>query len=176
MVSPGWGKPIALSTDYHLHWLLSGCLWLYPDGFQSTIHFNWRPFPFHSFSLSYCTFHCMCVLAKSLLSCLPLCDPMDPMEPTRLLCPWNYPGKNSGEGSHSLVQGTFPTQGSNLHLLWLLHCRQIIYHWATKEVPLSMVYLHFLLLLLLSFNVVLKAGVQFENSQVENCRNIFKIP
>ena len=31
----------------------------------------------------------------------------------RLLCPWDYPGKNIGVGSHSLLQGIFPTQGSN---------------------------------------------------------------
>ena len=31
---------------------------------------------------------------------------------TRFLCPWNSPGKNSGVGSHSLLQGIFPTQGS----------------------------------------------------------------
>ena len=31
----------------------------------------------------------------------------------QLLCPWNSPGKNTGVGSHSLLQGTFPTQGSN---------------------------------------------------------------
>ena len=33
--------------------------------------------------------------------------------PTRLLCPWNSPVKNTGEGSHSLLQGIFPTQGLN---------------------------------------------------------------
>ena len=38
----------------------------------------------------------------------------------RLLCPWNSPGKNTGVGSHSLLQGIFPTQGWNLGLL---HCR-----------------------------------------------------
>ena len=43
----------------------------------------------------------------------------------RLLCPWDSPGKNSGVGSHSLLQGIFPTQGSNPSLL---HCRQIFYH------------------------------------------------
>ena len=43
-------------------------------------------------------------------SCPTLCDPM---EPTRLLCPWNSPGKNSGVGCHFLLQGIFPTQGSN---------------------------------------------------------------
>ena len=35
------------------------------------------------------------------------------------------PGKNTGGGCHSLFQGIFPTQGSNLGLL---HCRQILYH------------------------------------------------
>ena len=43
--------------------------------------------------------------------CLTLCDHM---EPVRLLCPWNSPGKNTGVGSHPLVQGIFLTQGSNL--------------------------------------------------------------
>ena len=33
----------------------------------------------------------------------------------------NSPGKNTGVGCHSLFQGIFPTQGSNL---CLLHCRQ----------------------------------------------------
>ena len=31
----------------------------------------------------------------------------------RLLCPWNSPGQNTGVGSHSLLQGIFPTQGLN---------------------------------------------------------------
>ena len=33
--------------------------------------------------------------------------------PTKLLCPWDSPGKNTGAGSHSLLQRIFPTQGSN---------------------------------------------------------------
>ena len=37
--------------------------------------------------------------------------------PTRLLCPWNFPGKNIGVGGHFLLQGIFPTQGVNPHLL-----------------------------------------------------------
>ena len=37
----------------------------------------------------------------------------------------NYLGKNIGGGSHSLLQGTFPTQELNLGLP---HCRQILYH------------------------------------------------
>ena len=32
--------------------------------------------------------------------------------PTRLLCPWDSPGKNTGVGCHFLLQGIFLTQGS----------------------------------------------------------------
>ena len=39
-------------------------------------------------------------------------DPMD-CSPLRRLCPWNSPGKNTGVGCHSLLQGIFPTQGLN---------------------------------------------------------------
>ena len=45
--------------------------------------------------------------------------------PAKLLCPWNSPGKHTGVGCHFLLQGIFPTQGSNLGLLqW----GQILYH------------------------------------------------
>ena len=47
------------------------------------------------------------------------------LQPTRLLCPWNFPGKNTGVGCHALLQGSFLTQGLNLGLL---HYRQILYH------------------------------------------------
>ena len=39
--------------------------------------------------------------------------------------PWNFPGRNTGVGCHFLLEGIFLTQGSNLHLLCLLYCRQI---------------------------------------------------
>ena len=42
------------------------------------------------------------------------------LEPARLLCPWDSPGKNTGVSCHALLQGIFPTQGSNPHLLCLL--------------------------------------------------------
>ena len=41
------------------------------------------------------------------------------LSPTRLLSPWNTPGNNTRVGCHSLLQGIFPTQGSNLGLLCL---------------------------------------------------------
>ena len=46
---------------------------------------------------------------------------------TRLLCPWDSPGKNTGVGCCALLQGIFPTQGSNPHLWCLLHWR-VLYH------------------------------------------------
>ena len=45
------------------------------------------------------------------------------LQPTRLLCPWNSPGKNTGVDSHALLQ-IFPTQGLNLGLL---PCRRVLY-------------------------------------------------
>ena len=55
----------------------------------------------------------MCLCAKSLQSCLTVTP--------RLLCLWESAGKNTGVGCHVLLQGIFPTQGSNLCLLRHLH-------------------------------------------------------
>ena len=57
------------------------------------------------------TGHYVCEVAQS---CPTLRHPG--LEPTRLPCPWNSTGKNTGVGSHALLQGIFPTQGSNLGL------------------------------------------------------------
>ena len=46
------------------------------------------------------------------------------------LSPWNSPGQNAGVGSFSLLQGIFPTQGSNPGLL---HYRLILYHLSHKR-------------------------------------------
>ena len=56
--------------------------------------------------------------------CLILCDPMDYRPPGSSVHGINSPGKNTGAGSYSLLQGIFLTQGSNSGLL---HCRQILY-------------------------------------------------
>ena len=47
-----------------------------------------------------------------------------------LLCPWDSLGKNTGVDCHILLQGIFPTQGSNWHLLGLLH-------WQAVSLPLA---------------------------------------
>ena len=52
-----------------------------------------------------------------------------------MVCPRNPSGKNTGVGCHFLLQGIFPTQGSNSHLLRLLHCRQIFFSVFTTEPP-----------------------------------------
>ena len=57
-------------------------------------------------------------------SCPTLCDPMDCRNPPGSFCPWDSPSKNTGVGCYSLLQGIFPTQGSNPGLL---HCRQMLY-------------------------------------------------
>ena len=46
--------------------------------------------------------------------------------------PWDSPGKNPGLGYHSLLQGIFSIQGSNLDLP---HCRRILYHLSHQGSP-----------------------------------------
>ena len=58
------------------------------------------------------------------------------LQPARLLCPWDSPGKNTGMGCHALLQGIFLTQGLNPCLLCLLHCRWILYQLSYQGSPL----------------------------------------
>ena len=69
-----------------------------------------------------------------------MCDSLWPhgLQPSRLLCPWYFPGKNPGVGCHLLLQGIFRTQQLNPCLLHLLFGWQVcffvcFYHWATWE-------------------------------------------
>ena len=66
------------------------------------------------------------------LSCTVLSDSLQPhgLQPTRLLCPCYFPGKNTGWGHHSLLQGIFPRQGLNPSLSRLLL-------WQTDSLPLA---------------------------------------
>ena len=59
-------------------------------------------------------------------SCSVVSDSLWPcgLQPTRLLRPWDSPGKNTGVVYHFLLQGIFLTEGSNPSLLY---CRQIVY-------------------------------------------------
>ena len=55
---------------------------------------------------------------------------------TRLLCPWNSPGKNTGVSCHFLLQGIFPTLGSNPGLL---QCRQILHCLSHQGSPTALI-------------------------------------
>ena len=55
------------------------------------------------------------------------------LQPARLLCPWDSPGKNTGVGRHAFLQGIFPTQGSNPGLL---HCKRILYCLSHQGSPI----------------------------------------
>ena len=53
--------------------------------------------------------------------------------PTRLLCPWDFPGNSTGVDCHFLLQGIFPNQGLNPGLP---HCRQTLYCLTHREIYL----------------------------------------
>ena len=61
------------------------------------------------------------------------------LQPTRLLCPWDFPGKDDGVSCHFLLQRILPTQGSNPGLL---HCRQILYQVSYKGSPKTFLWAH----------------------------------
>ena len=69
-----------------------------------------------------------CVHAQSLQSMSDSLQPYE-LQPTRLFCPWDSPGRNARVGCCALLQGIFPTQGLNPRLLRLLH-------WQVSSLPL----------------------------------------
>ena len=71
----------------------------------------------------------VCVLVAQLWP--TLCDSHG-LQPTRLLCPWDFPDKDAGVGCRFLLQGIFPTQGLNPGLL---HRRHILYQLSYKGSP-----------------------------------------
>ena len=72
-----------------------------------------------------CVCVCVCVyISHSVMS--------DSLWPHGLYSPWNSPGQNTGVGSHSLLEGIFPIQGSNPGLL---HCRWILYQLSHQGSP-----------------------------------------
>ena len=148
---PSWDERVVYGgrRTFLIHWpcsevrikLLSP--WFFFFNLFSAIRWNFSPeslripfFPAHrspaSSDISFCTTagdqfgHWVCglVLSRSVMS-----DSLwsHGLEPTRLLYPWDFPGKRTGVGCHCLLQGIFLTQGSNLCLL----------HWHAGSFPLS---------------------------------------
>ena len=80
--------------------------------------------PVIGMSMETANYHCVC--AHSFTQSYPtLC------EPTRLLCPWDYPSENTGMDCHFLLQGNFPIQGLN-------PCLLLLRHWQADSLPLSL--------------------------------------
>ena len=75
--------------------------------------------------VSNCVLDCCCCCLDT-KSCSTLCYLMDCSWPGSSVH-WDSPGKNTGVGCHFLLQGIFPTQGSNPHLLY----------WQADSLPLS---------------------------------------
>ena len=66
--------------------------------------------------------------AKRLQSCLTLQS--HGLRPTRLLCPWDSPGRNTGEGCHFFLHVVFPTQdGAHVFYVSCLG-RQVLFRWC----------------------------------------------
>ena len=70
----------------------------------------------------------MCLVSQS---CLTLCNPVDCSLPGSSVH-GDSPGKNTVVGCLALLQGIFPTQGSNSGLP---HCRRILYHLSHQGSP-----------------------------------------
>ena len=83
---------------------------------------------------------CICNLLACLVSqsCPTLCDALDYSLPGSSVH-GIFSGKNTGVGCHFLLRVIVPAQGLNLHLLCLLHCRQIFYLVAmTLDLPVTL--------------------------------------
>ena len=85
---------------------------------------SWAWIPFFMLPGFTCSSHwCYCSVTQS----CPILSWSHGLSPARLLCPWDFPGKNTGAGCHSLLHGLFLTHGLSLRLL----------HWQVDCLPLS---------------------------------------
>ena len=98
-----------------------------PLGSSVHRHINCRSFREHPISVKTKENRSHVCLVTQL--CPTLCNPMD-WSPPGSSVHGDSPGKNTGVGCHALLQGIFPTQGSNIVLM---HCRQILYHLSSQE-------------------------------------------
>ena len=131
----GYSQAIISNTTVNIHIV---CLWL-------CFHFIWETTQERrAGSHVKCTFagfhgqgslagwsmgsHNQTRLSNQQLTCVQFFEtPLTVMQPTRLLCSWNSPSKNTGVGCHFLLQGTFLTQASNLRLPHLLHWQKDLF-------------------------------------------------
>ena len=124
--------------------ILLGCYWgppLAPTGFSLGPYIS-EPLIAHLiFLILGISLTCVCVCLV-IQSCSTLCDPLDCSPPGSSVRRDSY----TGVVCHALLQGIFPTRGSNPDLP---HCRQIVYCLSHQGSPLCAVLLLIPLLLLL---------------------------
>ena len=101
--------------------------WCHPTISSSVI-------PFSSCLQSFPASGCFPMMCSVTQLCPTPCDPMD-CRPPGSSVHGDSPGKDAGVGCHSLLQGTFPTQGSNPGLP---HCRWILYYLGYQGSPMLM--------------------------------------
>ena len=79
----------------------------------------------------------MLLLLFTAKSCPSLYVPMNCSLPGSFLCPSDFQSKTTGVGCHFLLQGVFPTQGSNLHLLhWQVGSLSVTHQGSPKTIYL----------------------------------------
>ena len=112
-----WVQKILASLNICLSFHLSFLLRLHPPLCFLRLLFHLMPTRNSSRS-AVLKFLCVCVCVCSVMS-----DSLWPhgLQLTRVPCPWNFPDKNTRVGCHFILQGTFLTQGLDLHLPCLLH-------------------------------------------------------
>ena len=100
---------------------------------ESALHIRWPKYWNFSFSFNVSTSNEYSVLISFTIqfSCSVMSDSL---RPHGLYSLWNSPGQNTRVGSHSHLQGIFPTQGSNPGLLY---CRWILYQLSHQRSPLE---------------------------------------
>ena len=109
---------------------LTGILWSW-GGVPSHCHVTGQNSGIHAWVETLVHTWAPWVCAKLLLSCPTLFDTLDCSPPCSAV--HGILQASTGMCCHALFQGMFLTQGSKLCLLCLLHCRWVLYHWASWE-------------------------------------------
>ena len=115
---------MSLDPEDHVPWPYKPCVLWSGLRFGPREYFNIESF----LVVCVCVCVCVCVWVRA-QSCPALCDSMDCSLPHSSFH-WILQGKNIGVSCHAFLQGIFPTQEWNPHLLCLLH-------WQVDSLPLS---------------------------------------
>ena len=96
-----------------VHFLKLNCLLLHLLSFKISLCILESSLSLHmGFTCIFSQYVHACQTTSVMYESVPHCG----LWPTRFLCPWDSPGKDAGVGCCFLLQGIFPTQGSNLCL------------------------------------------------------------